>query len=197
MYILILLLSVPVGFLLNAVINHILKKTSQNCTSGNTLPVIVTAIFLFISYIRFGISIGFLKSAVLAGLLVIISFVDFYSRTIPDYMVISALAAGIIFSIISGASIVDMLLGMLCGGGILLLLSLIPNSIGGGDIKLMFALGSFLGLNKTLYAVMFGFIAASVIGLTLIIFRFKSRKDYIPFGPFLSLGSFISLMIFI
>lgn len=79
----------------------------------------------------------------------------------------------------------------------LFLVDLIPNAIGGGDIKLMFSVGSFLGLNTTLWALLLAFIIYSIISIALILLKIKETKDYIPFDPFLSLGSFISLLIFI
>lgn len=198
MYIFISLLGLAIGFLLNEIIAKVLKKVSENSNiRGNILSVFVYTICFVTSYMFFGIGINFYKAAILAGLLTIISFVDLHTRIIPDYMVIAALIPGIIFSFLGSPSITDSLLGMLCGGGVMLLLALVPNSIGGGDIKLMFALGAFLGPGKTLYAILLSFVAASIIGLLLLMFKVCGRKDYIPFGPFLSLGSFISLMIFI
>ena len=128
---------------------------------------------------------------------IIISFIDLRHRIIPDFIVVIALIIGIIFSFIVKASLIDTILGMISGGGILLLLALVPNAMGGGDIKLMFAIGAFLGLNRTLWALLLAFSISSIISIALIVFRKKGTKDYIPFGPFLSLGSFISLLIFI
>jgi leader peptidase (prepilin peptidase)/N-methyltransferase len=112
-------------------------------------------------------------------------------------MVAIALVIGIIFSIITKTSIIDTSLGMVCGGGLLFLVALVPNAMGGGDIKIMFAIGAFLGLNRTLWALLLAFSLSSIISIVLIAFKIKGTKDYIPFGPFLALGSFISLLIFL
>jgi leader peptidase (prepilin peptidase)/N-methyltransferase len=112
-------------------------------------------------------------------------------------MVAIALIIEIIFSFIVRAQLIDTILGMICSGVILFLLALIPNAMGGGDIKLMFSIGAFLGLNTTLWALLLAFIISSIISIALILLKIKGTKDYIPFGPFLSLGSFISLLIFI
>ena len=85
---------------------------------------------------------------------------------------------------------------MLLGGGVLLLLALVPGVLGGGDIKMMFVLGTFLGAKGVLYALFLAFVIASIVSILLLLFRIKKRKDYIPFGPFLALGSFIAFHFF-
>jgi leader peptidase (prepilin peptidase)/N-methyltransferase len=68
----------------------------------------------------------------------------------------------------------------------------VPNALGGGDIKFMFAAGLYLGLYGVLRAIPAAFIAASIAGILLLLFKIKKAKEYIPFGPFLALGSFIA-----
>jgi prepilin signal peptidase PulO-like enzyme (type II secretory pathway) len=60
--------------------------------------------------------------------------------------------------------------------------------MGGGDVKLAFLIGLALGPIKTLVALVLAFNSAAVVGLTLIMMGRKSRKDAIPFGPFLVMG---------
>lgn len=129
-------------------------------------------------------------------ILIIISFVDIKHKIIPDFMAILTLVVGIVISFAVKTSLIDSVLGMLCGGGIMFIIGLVPNMIGGGDIKLMFALGAFLGANRTLWALLLAFFISAIVGIILIVFKIKARSDYIPFGPFLSLGSFISILIF-
>jgi leader peptidase (prepilin peptidase)/N-methyltransferase len=68
--------------------------------------------------------------------------------------------------------------------------------MGGGDIKLMGAMGAFLGLRAAVLALLISFILGGIIGLLLIVFKIKSRKDYIPFGPFLALGTIIAMLFY-
>jgi len=135
-----------------------------------------------------------LKALVLGSILIIISFVDLMHQIIPNFMVIITLVTGILFLMVGDISFASALLGMLLGGGLLFLLALIPGAMGGGDIKFMFALGLFLGLNKTLWSLFLAFIIAAIISGFLLLFKLKGRRDVIPFGPFLALGSFISFL---
>lgn len=65
--------------------------------------------------------------------------------------------------------------------------------LGQGDIWMMLMLGSFLGLNKLVIAVLLASFSGLIVGIFLIIFQKKNLKLALPFGTFLSLGSYISL----
>ena len=198
MYILIFIIGLIIGSILNFVIERISYSVTKNKrkTVNVFIPIICGFIFEIL-FLRFGFTIILAKAIVMSAILIIISFIDLRHRIIPNFMVVIALVIGIIFSFIAKTSLIDTILGMICGGGILFLLALIPNAMGGGDIKLMFAIGAFLGPNRTLWALLLAFIISSIISIVLILLKIKGTKDYIPFGPFLSLGSFISLLIFI
>jgi len=55
-------------------------------------------------------------------------------------------------------------------------------------------MGLFLGWKLLLVALFAGFLAGSIVGVTLIALQIVERKDPIPFGPFLAVGSLFSLL---
>ena len=65
--------------------------------------------------------------------------------------------------------------------------------MGGGDIKMMAMVGALMGWKSVLSTTFFGSLAGSVFGIFLMISRGKGRKTKIPFGPFLALGTLITL----
>ena len=198
MYILIFIIGLIIGSILNFIIEKISYSITKNKRkTANVFIPIICGLSFEVLFLRFGFTIILAKAIVMTVILIIISFIDLRHRIIPNFMVVIALVIGIIFSFIAKTSLIDTILGMIAGGGILFLLALVPNAMGGGDIKLMFAIGAFLGLNRTLWALLLAFIISSIISIVLILLKIKGTKDYIPFGPFLSLGSFISLLIFI
>lgn len=168
------------------------KIVLSNSNRINIFLLFITGGMFLVSYIHFGFRTVLLKAIILNCILIIVSFVDLKHNIIPNYIVIITLIAGILFIFIGDISLISALLGMLSGGGLLFLLAMIPNALGGGDIKLMFALGAFLGVGNTIRAIFLAFILAAIISMFLILFKIKGRKDYIPFGPFLALGSFIA-----
>ena len=60
-------------------------------------------------------------------------------------------------------------------------------SMGGGDIKLFFVVGLYLGF----YGSLFNLILACVLGLLLVVIL---KKDRIPFGPAIALATYVSLL---
>lgn len=198
MYILIFIIGLTVGIVLNFIIDNISYRIEKSKEKAKSVLVPTICILCFeILFFRLEFTIILAKAIAVTSILIIISFIDFRYRIIPNFMVNITLVSGIIFSFIITTSFIDTMLGMIAGGGILFLLALIPNVLGGGDVKLMFAVGAFLGLYRTIWAIFLAFAISSIVSIVLILLKRKGAKDYIPFGPFLSLGSFISLLIFV
>jgi len=81
------------------------------------------------------------------------------------------------------------------GGGFLLLLAwLWPNGMGGGDIKLAALMGLFLG-RYVVIAIFIGFFLGALGGVLAMSLLGMSRKDQIPFGPYLAVGAVLTLFI--
>jgi len=67
--------------------------------------------------------------------------------------------------------------------------------MGKGDIKLAFLMGLFLGTTKTFIAASLAFEIGAVFGITLILLSRAKMKTALPFGPFLIIGTILSLLI--
>ena len=66
-------------------------------------------------------------------------------------------------------------------------------AMGYGDVKLMGALGAFLGWKLGLLSIFFAAVSGSVFGIAQIVISKKHLRSEIPFGPYLALGALISL----
>lgn len=64
--------------------------------------------------------------------------------------------------------------------------------MGGGDVKLVALMGLLLGMKHMALALFAAFNIAAAVGLLLIALRVRGRRDHIPFGPFLALGTALS-----
>jgi leader peptidase (prepilin peptidase)/N-methyltransferase len=65
--------------------------------------------------------------------------------------------------------------------------------MGGGDVKLMGMMGSFLGWRGAVMTIMLGAFAGTIVGMALILLKKHRAEQQIPFGPFLAAGALITL----
>lgn len=149
----------------------------------------------------FGATWATLVYGLLYSCLIVVTGTDLSHKIIPNVITLP----GIIIGLISAATVlphglVDGVLGLLIGGGILWLLAWASpylfgkEGMGGGDIKLLAMIGAFLGWKPALMTIMLGSLLGSIVGMTLIATRVMKREDYIPFGPFLVCGALVSLL---
>ncbi|MBU0598595.1 prepilin peptidase, partial [Patescibacteria group bacterium] len=67
--------------------------------------------------------------------------------------------------------------------------------IGGGDIRLGILMGMMLGYKVLLVGLFLSYVFGSIVGIGLIIGSKKKWKSQVPFGTFLSLGTFIAFIL--
>jgi leader peptidase (prepilin peptidase)/N-methyltransferase len=70
--------------------------------------------------------------------------------------------------------------------------------MGMGDVKLAGVLGLFLGylsIGHVFVGLFLGFALGAVLGVILIATGIRSRKDHIPFGPFLAAGALLCVFV--
>lgn len=87
----------------------------------------------------------------------------------------------------------------LLGGGLAFSFLLIPHLVyrggmGGGDVKLAGLMGLALGFPTVLIALLIAVLSSGLLASFLLLFRIRGRKSAIPFGPFLSASTFLSLV---
>jgi len=126
--------------------------------------------------------------------MILITFIDYDHQIILDGSLILLAVCGLVYNLAAGPlELWSMFAGGLAGGVLLLLLAIISRGgMGGGDVKFAAALGFWLGWPYTLLALFAGFLIGGVVSSLLLLLRIKKRKDYIPFGPFIAIGAFIT-----
>jgi len=160
------------------------------------LVELLTGLLFMLTLIRFGLSWSSFFYALFLAALIVIIFIDAEHMLIPDKITLPGIGIGFSASLLSLIPLAwdQSLLGLLVGGGLLYLAAVLSKGgMGGGDIKLAAMMGVLLGWRKVLLAIMAGASLGSIIGIGLILTGRKTRKDYIPFGPFLAWGGMIGL----
>lgn len=127
--------------------------------------------------------------------LVVLTFVDLDHQIILDEVLVVMTAAGAAYVLLHTGNWWDALYGTLFAGGLMLLIFILSRGgMGAGDVKLSFVLGLWLGLKASVVCLMLAFVTGGVIGVLLLATGIKKRRDPIPFGPFLCIGAYISLL---
>jgi leader peptidase (prepilin peptidase)/N-methyltransferase len=132
-------------------------------------------------------------------LMIVIVFYDFKKMIIPDVLLYPLYSLVIILDIIKlgkgEIKILDLLIGLVIGGGLFMVLVLISKEkwMGCGDVKLGFALGLFLSYPLIVASYVLSFSLGALISLLLLGLKGKTLKDEVPFAPFLALGMFIAV----
>jgi leader peptidase (prepilin peptidase)/N-methyltransferase len=137
----------------------------------------------------------------LGAFCIVLSVIDIMTMTLPDRIVLPAMALfgfTAYFNPWLGTGWKEragtMLTGFLVGGGVLYAMGwlgtyiLKKDALGGGDIKLMAALGMVLGWDRTMGGLFIGSILSGLLGLSLQATGRLSRQSPMPYGPFLCVG---------
>lgn len=143
-----------------------------------------------------------------AGMLLSLSVVDWNTRFIPMEMSGVILICGLIRLCLDRSNWKEYLIGLFAVSGFLFLTDKLSapilrkrydnwdeelgSAVGDGDIKLMAATGLLLGWKLNVLALGIGCVAGSVIHL--IRMKFWDGEQELSFGPYLSLGVYITLL---
>ena len=141
---------------------------------------------------------------VFIGGLILGTFVDFEHQIIPDSVTIGGIVAGLALSPLvpsmHAAAAWDQALGRATAGaafgfalvwlvGYLGEKAFKQEAMGFGDVKLMAAIGAFMGWKAVLFTMVMGSLFGSVVGVALIATRRAELRGHIPFGPYLALAA--------
>lgn len=158
------------------------------------LVELCTAALFVVIFMFWGLSWQTVLMWVLGAILICASVIDWRHRIIPDELIITGLCLGLPLTwLVSTGTMLAGVGGFLLAGSLLLLIALVSRGgMGGGDIKLGAVMGLYLGWSQVLVALFAAFLAGGITGILLMATRGWKRKDAVPFGPFLALGSLLA-----
>jgi leader peptidase (prepilin peptidase) / N-methyltransferase len=165
-----------------------------SCKPHLLVGEVMTGLLFLWVFLRFGITIEGLIGLILVSLTIIISISDFKYMLIPNNILLFFLPIILILRLLFPLhSIGSHLLGAAVGGGLILLIVIVSRGgMGAGDAKLFFLCGLVLGFHYTLLGLFIACLLGSLVGGTLLLLKIVKRKQPIPFGPFLALGTLIT-----
>ncbi len=163
--------------------------------------------FLFLAiWLKYGWSALTPLYMLVAGGLILATFVDLEHMIIPDRVSIGGMLAGLVLSGLVPSlhgethvlsSVTAAIIGLVVGAGSLWLVSVLgrmafrKDAMGFGDVKLLGAIGAFMGWQGVLFTIMLSSLAGSLVGLLFILSGRREWQSRIPYGPYLALAAVI------
>ena len=189
---------------------EIISEYKMNFKPNYILMLLTAIIYVSLIYV-YGVqdtiiaNLDLIKFMILTPMLLSAFVIDYRLQIIPNRLNLTIFEVGIIFAFLYGLSnvaiTINMLLGMVAGGGIFLLITLLgglfygKEAMGFGDVKLMGALGLFFGLSNIIVITLVSFLIGAILSIILLLTKIKKSDEYIPFGPFIVIATFLSMYI--
>ena len=132
---------------------------------------------------------------VFACAMIVLFAIDLEHHLLPDVITLPGIVAGLAASVALPPGIVDALLGILIGGGVLWAIGEVyfrvsgQEGMGGGDVKMLAMIGAFLGWKLVLVTLVLSSVAGSLIGILVMALKRGGMKYALPYGTFLALGA--------
>lgn len=183
----------------------IIKDYIKNTNTDYIMMIVISVLYILL-LLAIGIEdkLKLIQFLLLTPMLVSAFCIDYKLQIIPNRLTLTMFETGIVFSFLRGLNnlnvAVEMWLGMIFGAGIFIILTFLGNivlkkeTMGFGDVKLIGALGLFFGWRNIIAISILSFFIAAIFSLVLIIKNKIKKQDiseFIPFGPFIVLATFI------
>jgi leader peptidase (prepilin peptidase) / N-methyltransferase len=168
------------------------------------VEILTGALFLAL-YAAFGLSPKFFTYLAFVSALIVITFIDFDTQTIPDHITFPGIVIGpiaaVLFPSIVGASsrmaaLFNSVSGAVLGAAMIYAIALLgkmafkKDAMGDGDIFLLAMIGAFLGWKLVILTFFISPFVGAIVG---IIRKMKYGEETMPYGPYLSLGAVVAL----
>jgi leader peptidase (prepilin peptidase)/N-methyltransferase len=168
------------------------KRCRKRIPVSSLLIELATSVLGPLAIIMYGLSVQGIAFSIITCILIEIAIVDYKTMEISDLASLMIAVIGIALMIYDG-SYIPSLIGMVCVSLPFLVLALFK-AMGFGDVKLMAAVGLLLGYKGVLLAAFFGIVIGSVAAAVMKIKNQKGWKSEIAFGPYLCVGTYISML---
>jgi prepilin signal peptidase PulO-like enzyme (type II secretory pathway) len=139
----------------------------------------------------------FLYYLLIVSGLIVIFFADLKYRIIPDQVLVVLLIVSFVYQMMVAPN--DLINHLLSGLGMFTLFLFLVfitrgRGMGLGDVKFSFIMGLILGFPKIIPSFYLSFLTGALVSLILLLIGRKTVKSTIPFGPFLSMATIVSLL---
>ena len=183
----------------------VLKGKCANCSNpiSARYPIVeaITALLSLVIAYSFGATEHALLYIFVTWILVALTFIDIDHMLLPDQLTLplvwlALIAAVMGITISPGDAIVGAACGYLSLWSVFWLFKLLTGKegMGYGDFKLLAVFGALLGWQSLLTIILLSSVVGAIIGIALLSIQGKDKATPIPFGPYLAIAGWITLL---
>lgn len=160
------------------------------------LVELITGIAFVVAFWRFGPDWQLLVAWGFIAAMVAVAFIDFDHMIIPNKIVLPGALLGLMASIaIDPHRWWVYVAGSVGAATFMFILAMVwPGGMGPGDIKMALFMGAVLGA-YVMVALFAAFFLGSIVGIFMLVVQKRSRKEKIPFGPYLASGAVLAILV--
>jgi leader peptidase (prepilin peptidase)/N-methyltransferase len=165
------------------------------------LVELITMALFVIHGAVFGWTAILVPRLVFACAMVVLFAIDLEHQLLPDAITLPGIVVGLISSAVLPPGIVEALIGVLVGGGVLWLIGEVyfrfmgHEGMGGGDIKMLAMIGAFLGWKVVIVTLVLSSVAGALIGVLVLVSRRGGLRYALPYGTFLAMGAVVGSLV--
>jgi len=165
------------------------------------LVELLAAILAIITAWQFGFGWSLLGALAITWALLACSMIDFYHQLLPDSIVLPFLWMGLVCNLFGlytpiESSVIGAIAGYLSLWSVYKIFKFFTGKegMGYGDFKLLAMLGAWQGWQVLPLIILISSLIGAVVGIILIIKNKQDKNVPIPFGPFLAIAGWITLL---
>ena len=177
------------------------SQCKNNIAVRYPLVELATAVLSVVIAIQFGVSIETLLLLILTWGLICLSLIDFDHMLLPDQIVMPLLWLGLLVNLQETfIPLTDAVIGAAIGYmslfSIFWLFKLLTGreGMGHGDFKLFALFGAWAGWQLLPLLILMASVVGALVGISLMLFKNHQREQAIPFGPYLAISGWITLL---
>lgn len=173
------------------------RYCKEKISIKSPLMELFTGIMFLSLYLKYGLTLELIKYLILFSFLIVIGCIDYNTTDVYFSTTSTGIGIGILFLVINWylkLPVKTYFLGAIIGGIFILLIAVLTGGMGFGDVEICILSGIYIGTKLTVLMLFLSFILGGAVGAVLIISKKKSRKDYIPFGPYISIATMIAVL---
>lgn len=164
---------------------------------------ILSGFIFFTVYLKYGYELLTLKFIIFISILIIISIIDIDTTDVYLCTTLPGIISGFVFALInvlSNNAIKGYLFAAIISIGAIILINTITEkfirlpAVGMGDAEVLVICGLFLGSKFGLLMLFMAVVSGGIVGIVLIVFKIKDKIDYMPFVPFITSASIITIL---